>query len=466
MAACGAAQEHQRHRKEQHTHHHHGDEVVAHSVEGLDGGDLEGVDDVLLQIHSYLKTLVLSEVQLHQTHAGIVRAGKENVFGIFCTIDSVLMDGGISGGHIVGQSDVVIRPGAAGFQQFAVVIQIGAPFGLPVMEEVSVFNHFQYFFRASAQMLCRVEGAVVPGDVVADVLKLVVEPLVCVIGVQTVLLCHVDTRRTGGADHQAERAEDDGHELGENGIFHALTAPFHFVALAPDHLDVPGLGGIDLHLFTEVADVDGHGALTAQGGLLPDGFVEVLGGVDRAGIFHQQVQNGVFRGGQGDCVAVDGDGFGLVVQRNGTDGDDAGVLGGAAAQEGIAAQLAADPGQDLHGDEGLGDVIVGAHIQAQNLILGLGLGSQENDGDVGKFPDLSGGGDAVHLGHHDVQKDQVQILLPGQFQGLPAGGGGEEIVALGGQIYFQRIDNVRLVVADENVVHGRTSIGDGYIIPF
>ena len=58
------------------------------------------------------------------------------------------------------------------------------------------------------------------------------------------------------------------------------------------------------------------------------------------------------------------------------------------------------------------------------------------------------------------------ILLFDDFQGFQAVAGFKKPVALGGQINFQSIDDVRLVIADENVVHGDSSgLLIAYILP-
>ncbi len=180
--------------------------------------------------------------------------------------------------------------------------------------------------------------------------------------------------------------------------------------------------------------MDGHGTLAAQGLLPPDGFVEGLGGEHLAGVGHEQMQNCVFRGGQGDVFPIHGHGLGPVVQRDAADDDVSGAVRRVAAQACVPAQHGPDPGQNLHGDEGLGDVVVGAHVQAQDLVLSLGLGGEQDDGGVGKLPDFGGGGEAVHDGHHDVQQNQVDVVFLHHIQSLLAGEGLEEIVALGGEV--------------------------------
>ena len=255
------------------------------------------------------------------------------------------------------------------------------------------------------------------------------------------------TRQQGG------RAEENRKKF-ENDMMLQLFSSFHFVALAPDHFQIPGFGGIDLDLFPQVADVDGNGTFAAQSRLLPDGFIEGLGGKHLAGILHQQMQNGIFRGSQGYGLTLHQYGLGTVIQGDSADGQF--VLGcqRPGTQLGIAAQLAADSRQHLHGNKGLGDVIIGTYVQAQHLILCLRLGSQKNNGGIGQLPDLGGGGNAVHDRHHNIQQNQVDIMLFYDFQGFRTGESFKKLVPLRCQIDFQRIHNIRLVITDQNVVHG------------
>ena len=132
----------------------------------------------------------------------------------------------------------------------------------------------------------------------------------------------------------------------------------------------------------------------------------------------------------------------------------------------IAPQLGAHPGQHLHRIEGLGDIVICAHVQAQHLVSVLALGRQQYDGDVAGLPQLGHGGKSVHHGHHDVHEDEVHVLPGSHGQGLPAVVGGENAVALGLEIDLQRGDNILFIINDQNRVHRGTSCGSNTsIIP-
>ena len=199
--------------------------------------------------------------------------------------------------------------------------------------------------------------------------------------------------------------------------------------------------------------MDRHGIFAAVGVLLPDRFIDGPGGIDLAGIFHQELENFIFDGGQADLISVHRHGLRPVVQNDAADGDGAAVLHGLGTQPVIPAQVAPDPGQDLHGHEGLGDVVIGPHIQAQDLVLGLGFGGEQQNGHIGKLPDPGGGGDAVHIGHHHIQQHQMDVPAFDDFQSLGSVLRLKKAIPLRGQVNFQCIDNFRLIVADQNVVH-------------
>ena len=55
--------------------------------------------------------------------------------------------------------------------------------------------------------------------------------------------------------------------------------------------------------------------------------------------------------------------------------------------------------------------------------------------------------------HHHVQQNQVNVVVFRDLHRLRAGERLKQIVPLGGQVYFQRVDDVRLVVANQNIVH-------------
>ena len=178
-------------------------------------------------------------------------------------------------------------------------------------------------------------------------------------------------------------------------------------------------------------------------------------------MLHQQPQNVVFQGRQVHGVPVHGDGLGIVVQAHSADGHGGGGHM-TAAQSHIPVQLGPDPGQQLHRVKGLGNIVVGSHIQPQHLVRVLGLGRQQDHRQIVALPQPGHGGDAVHSRHHHVQQHQVYLLPVQQPQGLRPVKGRQHPIALGTEINMQRRYDIFFVVTDQNVVHGvRLSILSG-----
>jgi hypothetical protein len=76
-----------------------------------------------------------------------------------------------------------------------------------------------------------------------------------------------------------------------------------------------------------------------------------------------------------------------------------------------------DPGHQLPRGKRLGDIVVGAGGQADDLVGLLGPGGQHDDVGVAEGSDPPAGLDAVHAGEHQVQHDDLGILLAGELDG-------------------------------------------------
>ena len=152
---------------------------------------------------------------------------------------------------------------------------------------------------------------------------------------------------------------------------------------------------------------------------------------------------------------ADEDLVGVLVHRELAGADDRVLVGlHRAAQDGL------DAGDDLVEAERLGDVVVAADGEAGDLVLGVVLRREEQDRrGVAGAAEALGDAEAVHVGQHDVEDDQVGLLFEDRGDRLrtvadrahgeagEAEAGGEEVA------------DVRLVVDDENAgsgVHGNS----------
>ena len=125
------------------------------------------------------------------------------------------------------------------------------------------------------------------------------------------------------------------------------------------------------------------------------------------------------------------------------------TISSAAAEDGL------HPGQDLLHLKGLGDVVVGTHLEAGDLVDGLALGGEHDDGHLGRLTDGAADAPAVETGEHQVQQHQIRLGGAEELQTLVAVGGGDDPIALFLQIEPQELRNVGIVLHDEHgLCHG------------
>ena len=105
------------------------------------------------------------------------------------------------------------------------------------------------------------------------------------------------------------------------------------------------------------------------------------------------------------------------------------------------------PGHDFGEGERFGHVVVAADGEARHLVLDGVAGGEEEDGDVDAVgPQPSRHLQAVEIGEHDVEDDEIGRTFLGGGQGQTAVDGlfdPEALVAEGGR---HRVDDRRLVV--------------------
>ena len=128
-----------------------------------------------------------------------------------------------------------------------------------------------------------------------------------------------------------------------------------------------------------------------------------------------------------------------------------------------AAQHVAHARQQLLEAERLGDVVVAAGRQPADLVLGRVARGQEDDRRaraLGAEP--AGDLEALHVGEHHVQHDQVGTEGGDRGQRFGAGARGLHGEALEAQGHRDDVDDVGLVVDDQHAVcltHRDASIG-------
>ena len=64
------------------------------------------------------------------------------------------------------------------------------------------------------------------------------------------------------------------------------------------------------------------------------------------------------------------------------------------------------------------------------------------------------GCNTVHDRHHHIQQNQVDFVVLHNIQRLLTGKGLIQVVAFRGQIDFQGVDDIRLIVTNQDIIHG------------
>ena len=121
----------------------------------------------------------------------------------------------------------------------------------------------------------------------------------------------------------------------------------------------------------------------------------------------------------------------------------------------VLAELGADAGEQHRQLEGLGDIVVGAGVEAVDLVAVGGVAGQHQDRALDALlaqqpAELA----AVHVGQADVEDDEVVVLLAGAGEAAVAVAGLEDVELLGQhQLVGQRLAQVGVVVDEEDLLH-------------
>lgn len=117
-----------------------------------------------------------------------------------------------------------------------------------------------------------------------------------------------------------------------------------------------------------------------------------------------------------------------------------------------AAQHRTHACKDLRPAERLGDIVVGAHVQARDAVAFLSAGADHDDRDLAARPHHAADVEAAFARQHDVEQDQIDRTLGhGGLQFAAVGGAGHVVAAFAQDAGEQRAD-ARIVVDDDDVV--------------
>ena len=220
------------------------------------------------------------------------------------------------------------------------------------------------------------------------------------------------------------------------------------VADAADRLDRRPVGA---ELLAHLGDVDVDRPGLAREVGAPDVLEQAVAGEDDARIAGEGGEEVELARAQVELALADG---GLPPTR--VDPQRAHLHGPAAARHDVGPpQDRLDPGDERPRVERLGHVVVGAELEADDRVDVVVAGGEHEDRRVAAPPELAADLEAVDLGEHQVEDDEVGLVAGVQRESLLAVRGADDRVALLLQVQAKEVDDVALVVDDEDRLHRR-----------
>ena len=128
---------------------------------------------------------------------------------------------------------------------------------------------------------------------------------------------------------------------------------------------------------------------------------------------------------------------------------------GVRTQQALAAHHGLDAGQQLARVEGLGQVVVGAHLQAHDAVHGVSARGEHQDGDgLALRAQAAADGQAILARHHHVEHQHVKALALQQHIDRARTIDRAHAVALVAQVALQQRTQVGFVIGDQDLGQG------------
>jgi hypothetical protein len=163
--------------------------------------------------------------------------------------------------------------------------------------------------------------------------------------------------------------------------------------------EVDGSGRIGFKLLAQLHDVVVDGPCGRVRGVVPDVGEEFLTGDDAVGVFDEVLEQLNLVCGESDGDSVLGDNHPGEVGRDVSEGDLLGLGRTLGAADGCL-----DSCHEFAGAKGLGDVVVGSHLEEQDLVGDLGDGAEDDDwGGGGPALDALADLETGETGKHEVE---------------------------------------------------------------
>src|SRR5215211_979318 len=189
------------------------------------------------------------------------------------------------------------------------------------------------------------------------------------------------------------------------------------VAHAADREQVLRPPRVALELLPQVADVDVDRPRVAVGGIAPDLLEQRLPGHHLTGCRAERGEDLELDVGQPDLLAADGDAAAARVDLE-LARDDRLACRAAALEHLRAAERRLHAAAELADRERLRDVVVRAHLEAEDLVDLVVLRGQHDDRHLAAAAQPAADLDPVEARQHDVEYDEVEALLGEPVEGL------------------------------------------------
>ncbi len=121
------------------------------------------------------------------------------------------------------------------------------------------------------------------------------------------------------------------------------------------------------------------------------------------------------------------------------------------ARCGLTAQHRIDPRQQLARVERLGQVIVSAHLEAEDAVDVLAARGEHDDRRLRFRAHLAAQAEAVLAGQHHVEHQEIHPVVGHGLGHLAAVGGGRDIAGIGAQVFRDEGPRLAVVLDDKDI---------------
>lgn len=200
-----------------------------------------------------------------------------------------------------------------------------------------------------------------------------------------------------------------------------------------------------VYFLSEVPDVHVHDVGAGVEGIVPYGVQNLLAGEDLSGVAHEVFEEGELAAGEVHSVAA----------HPGAVGEEIHFEAAGRYLRGRRLVVAADqspyPGDELLEGEGLRHIVVGSGVEGGDLARKLVAGGEHEDREAGllatdPFKHLV----SVEAGEHDVEEDDVHILVERETEPVVAVVRAHGLVSVRCEAALEHARNARLVLHDKN----------------